>query len=100
MSKRSMYNMSERSFIHPAKYGNLSRMKQCIKQGVNVEACLEDGRWAIHLASYYGHLHTVVMYLEQYCRVDTTKKHQRVDRVGSYIYYFTSRACCSKRLCV
>ena len=95
-----MYNMSERSFIHPAKYGNLSRMKQCIKQGVNVEACLEDGRWAIHLASYYGHLHTVVMYLEQYCRVDTTKKHQRVDRVGSYIYYFTSRACCSKRLCV
>ena len=79
----------EEKFLEAVDRGDLQRVKDFVRRGgVNmvVQAKCSNSWRAIHLASFYGHLH-IVRYLVEDCQVDASTK----DNEGWTSLHFASR---------
>ncbi|KAJ8372645.1 hypothetical protein AAFF_G00280610 [Aldrovandia affinis] len=65
---------SNTSFLRAARAGNLEKVLECLKGGVDINTCNQNGLNALHLAAKEGHLELVEELLERDTPVDSATK--------------------------
>jgi ankyrin repeat protein len=65
--------LTEEDYFNATENGNLDKLKECIRKGVDKEAKDKYGWTALHHASFDGHLE-IVKYLIEKCHVDKKVK--------------------------
>ncbi|KAI1887927.1 hypothetical protein AGOR_G00195520 [Albula goreensis] len=65
---------SNTSFLRAARAGNLEKVLECLKGGVDINTCNQNGLNALHLAAKEGHLELVEELLERAAPVDSATK--------------------------
>ncbi|XP_035274045.1 ankyrin-2 isoform X2 [Anguilla anguilla] len=65
---------SNTSFLRAARAGNLEKVLECLKRGVDINTCNQNGLNALHLAAKEGHVELVEELLERATPVDSATK--------------------------
>ncbi|XP_061101396.1 ankyrin-2-like isoform X2 [Conger conger] len=65
---------SNTSFLRAARAGNLEKVLECLKGGVDINTCNQNGLNALHLAAKEGHVELVEELLERATPVDSATK--------------------------
>ncbi|KAM3937434.1 ankyrin-2 isoform 6-T6 [Leptodactylus fuscus] len=72
--KRPRKSDSNTSFLKAARSGNLDKVLEYLKGGVDINTCNQNGLNALHLAAKEGHLYLVQELLERGSSVDSATK--------------------------
>ncbi|XP_073496322.1 ankyrin-2 isoform X14 [Phyllobates terribilis] len=72
--KRPRKSDSNTSFLKAARSGNLDKVLEYLKGGVDINTCNQNGLNALHLAAKEGHLYLVEELLERGSSVDSATK--------------------------
>ncbi|KAM9406840.1 ankyrin-2-like isoform 13-T13 [Salvelinus alpinus] len=65
---------SNTSFLRAARAGNIDKVQEYLKGGVNISTCNQNGLNALHLAAKEGHVELVQELLERGSAVDSSTK--------------------------
>ncbi|XP_055794904.1 ankyrin-2-like isoform X2 [Salvelinus fontinalis] len=72
--KRPKKSDSNTSFLRAARAGNIDKVLEYLKGGVNISTCNQNGLNALHLAAKEGHVELVQELLERGSAVDSSTK--------------------------
>ncbi|KAM4049867.1 ankyrin-2 isoform 25-T25 [Anomaloglossus baeobatrachus] len=74
ISEQESMSDSNTSFLKAARSGNLDKVLEYLKGGVDINTCNQNGLNALHLAAKEGHLYLVQELLERGSSVDSATK--------------------------
>ncbi|XP_073496266.1 ankyrin-2 isoform X8 [Phyllobates terribilis] len=74
ISEQESLSDSNTSFLKAARSGNLDKVLEYLKGGVDINTCNQNGLNALHLAAKEGHLYLVEELLERGSSVDSATK--------------------------
>ncbi|XP_062430095.1 ankyrin-2 isoform X30 [Rhea pennata] len=73
-SKQKVVSDSNASFLRAARAGNLDKVVEYLKSGIDINTCNQNGLNALHLAAKEGHVGLVQELLERGSAVDSATK--------------------------
>ncbi|KAM9406836.1 ankyrin-2-like isoform 9-T9 [Salvelinus alpinus] len=73
-AERKRKSDSNTSFLRAARAGNIDKVQEYLKGGVNISTCNQNGLNALHLAAKEGHVELVQELLERGSAVDSSTK--------------------------